>query len=110
MALSRRAFSARHRAHPDRPLQQASRTLAIRLPNSSLERDFRHRRQAPRKRPEDNISEQRPELGDYRALEMAAKTAFLLASCQLRVSQDWVVAEAVVRNWSPKEYQGEIQG
>jgi len=26
---------------------------------------------------------------------MAAKAAFLLASCQLRVSEDWVVADAV---------------
>jgi len=26
---------------------------------------------------------------------MAAKRAFLLASCQLRVSEDWVVADAV---------------
>jgi hypothetical protein len=47
----------------------------------------------PRKRPEDDISEQRPEFGDYRAPEMAAKTAFLLASCQLRVSED--------RTWDP---------
>jgi hypothetical protein len=29
---------------------------------------------------------------------MAAKTAFLLTSCQLRVSEDWVVADAVDRN------------
>src|SRR5215472_12908446 len=28
------------------------------------------------------------------------KTAFLVASCQLRVSEDWVVADAVERNWS----------
>jgi hypothetical protein len=76
-------------------LQQASRTLAIRLPYSSLERDFRRRRQAPRKRPEDDISEQRPEIGDHHAREMAAKKAFLFASYQLRVSEDWVVADAV---------------
>jgi hypothetical protein len=37
---------------------------------------------------------------------MAAKTAFLLASCQLRVSEDWVVADAVERNWSPPQEQG----
>ena len=30
--------------------------------------------------------------------EMAAKMAFLLASYQLRVSEDWVVADAVERN------------
>ena len=32
-----------------------------------------------------------PEIGDYHTREMAAKTAFLLASYQLRVSEDWVV-------------------
>jgi hypothetical protein len=32
-----------------------------------LERDFCRRRQTPRKRPEDDISERRPEFGDYRA-------------------------------------------
>ena len=47
-------------------------------PYSSLERDFRRRRLAPRKRPKDDISEQRPEFGDWRAREMAAKTAFVL--------------------------------
>jgi hypothetical protein len=31
---------------------------------------------------------------------MAAKAAFLLASCHLRVSEDWVVADAVDRNRS----------
>jgi hypothetical protein len=40
--------------------------------------DFRRRRLAPRKRPKDDISEQRPEFGDWRAREMAAKTAFVL--------------------------------
>jgi hypothetical protein len=60
-------------------------------PCSNLERDFRRRRQGPRKRPEDDISEQRPEFGDYHARELAAKTAFLLASSQSRVSEDWVV-------------------
>ena len=37
---------------------------------------------------------------------MAAKTAFLLASYQLRVSEDWVVADAAERNWSPPQEQG----
>ena len=35
-------------------------------------------------------SAQRPEIGDHHTREMAAKTAFLLASYQLRVSEDWV--------------------
>jgi hypothetical protein len=66
-----------------------SRTLAIRLPYSSLERDFRHRRQTPRNR-EDDISEQRPpRAGNGR------KMAFLLASCQLRVSEERA------RTWDP---------
>ena len=34
--------------------------------------------------------------------EMAAKTAFLLASYQLRVSEDWVVEDAVDRKRSPR--------
>ena len=45
--------------------------------------------------PEDDVSAQRPEIGDNHAREMAAKKAFLLTSCQLRVSEDWVVADAV---------------
>jgi hypothetical protein len=49
-------------------------------------------------RPEDDVSEQRLEIGDHHAREMAAKTPFPLASYQLRVSEDWVVADAVERN------------
>ena len=46
----------------------------------------------------DDVSKRRPEIGDHDAREMAAKTAFLLASCQLRVSEDWVVgAPGLVR-------------
>jgi hypothetical protein len=77
------------------------RTLAISLPYSSLERGFRCRRLARQKGPEDDVSAQRLEIGDHHTREMAAKTAFLLASYQLRVSQDCVVADAVERNWSP---------
>ena len=56
-------------------------------PSSSLERDFCPRRLARRKGPEDDVSAQRPEIGDNHTREMAAKTAFLLASYQLRVSE-----------------------
>src|SRR6516225_867725 len=42
------------------------------------ERDFCRRRLARQKRPEDDVSAQRPEIGDHHAPEMAAKTAFLL--------------------------------
>ena len=62
---------------------------------SSLERDFCRRRLARQKGPEGDVSAQRPEIGDHHTREMAAKTAFLLASYQLRVSEDWVVAEPV---------------
>jgi len=55
------------------------------------ERDFCRRRLARQKGPEVVVSAQRPEIGDHHAPEMAAKTAFLLASYQLRVSEDWVV-------------------
>jgi hypothetical protein len=61
----------------------APRTLPISLPFSSLERDFCCRRQAPRKRPEDDISAQRPEVGDHYAREIAAKTAFVLAGLNI---------------------------
>src|SRR6516225_678592 len=64
-------------------------------PSSSSERDFCRRRLAREKGPEDDVSAQRPEIGDHHTREMAAKTAFLLASYQLRVSGDWVVADAV---------------
>jgi len=60
-------------------------------PSSSLERDFCRRRQAPQKEPEADVSKQRPEIGDYHAQNSAAKTAFLLASYQLRVSEDCLV-------------------
>ena len=43
------------------------------------------------KGPEVDISAQRAEIGDHHTRKMAAKTAFLLASYQLRVSEDWVV-------------------
>jgi hypothetical protein len=59
------------------------------------ERDFCRRRLARRKRLKDDISAQRPEIGDHHAREMAAKAAFLLASYQLQVSEDWVVVCAV---------------
>jgi hypothetical protein len=65
------------------------------------ERDFCRRRLAREKGPEDDVSAQRPEIGDHHVREMAAKTAFLLTSCQLRVSEDWVVADAAKRNRSP---------
>jgi hypothetical protein len=73
------------------PVALAPRILAISLPSSSLERDFCRRRRTRQKGPEDDISGQRPEIGDHRAREMAAKMAFLLASYLLRVSEDWVV-------------------
>jgi hypothetical protein len=59
------------------------------LAASSLERDFRRRRLARKKGPEGDVSAQRLEIGDHHTREMAAKRAFLLASCQLRVSEDW---------------------
>jgi hypothetical protein len=34
---------------------------------------------------------------------MAAKMAFLLAGYLLQVSEDWVVADAAKRNWSPSQ-------
>jgi len=71
------------------------RTLAISLPYSSLERDFCRRRLARQKGPEGDVFAQRPEIRDHYTRELAAKTVFLLASCQLRVSEDWVVADAV---------------
>jgi hypothetical protein len=71
------------------------------MPCSSLERDFCRRRLARQKGPEDGVSAQRPEIGDHHKRKMAAKTAFLLASYQLLVSGDWVVADAARLNQSP---------
>jgi hypothetical protein len=65
---------------------------ASRVATSSLERDLCRRRRTRQKGPEDDISAQRPEIGDHYVREMAAKTAFLLASGQLRVS---------ARTWDP---------
>jgi hypothetical protein len=51
-----------------------------------------------------DVSTRRPEIGDHDAREMAAKTAFLLPSCQLRVSEDWLVGapglELGTRSWA----------
>src|SRR5262249_26020354 len=47
---------------------------------SSLERDFCRRRQTRQKGPDDDVSVQRPEIGDHDAREMAAKMGFLLPS------------------------------
>src|SRR6516162_7346018 len=54
---------------------------------SSLGRNFCRRRQTCKKGARGDVSKQRPEIGDHDAREMAAKTAFLLASYQLRVSE-----------------------
>ena len=69
----------------------SSPRVAISLTYSSLERDFYRRRQTRKKGARGDVSKQRPEIGDHDAREMAAKTAFLLASYQLQVSEDWVV-------------------
>jgi hypothetical protein len=66
------------------------RTRAINLPCSSLERDFCRRRLAHQNGPEDDVSAQRPAIGDHQ--KWPQKAALLLASYQLRVSGDWVVA------------------
>src|SRR6516164_2945850 len=57
---------------------QRSQICRASPPSSSLERDFCPRRLARQKGPEDDVSAQRPEIGDHHAPEMAAKTAFLL--------------------------------
>ena len=100
--LGRQSPSRFKRTVIDTPLQRiiaqsspelAPRTLAIGLPYSSLERDFCRRRLARQKGPEDDVSAQRPAIGGHHMREMAAKRAFLLASYQLRVSEDWVVGQ-----------------
>jgi len=68
-----------------------ARNLEVSLPYSSLERHFCRQRQTNQKGSEDGVLAQRPEIGDHYTREMAAKMAFLLASHQLRVSEDWVV-------------------
>jgi len=77
------------------------RTLAISLPYSSLERDFCRRRLARQKGPEGDVFAQRPEIRDHYTRELAAKTVFLLASCQLRVSEDWVVETRWIETGCP---------
>ena len=47
------------------------------------ERDFCRRRLARRKRLKDDISAQRPEIGDHLAREIAAKMAFVLADLNI---------------------------
>ena len=69
----------------------APRTLAISLPYSSLERDFCRRRLARQKGSEDDVSAQRPEIGDHRTREMAAKRLFCqrAISCGFRKTGWW---------------------
>jgi hypothetical protein len=88
-ATGRSNESSRCRTRP----RSWPRTLAISPPSSSLERDFCRRRLAHQKGPEDDVSGQRPEIGDQHTRERTAKTPFLLASYQLRVSQDCVVGK-----------------
>jgi hypothetical protein len=52
-------------------------------PTCRQERDFCRRRLARRKRLRDDISAQRPEIGDHLTREMAAKTAFVLAGLNI---------------------------
>jgi len=52
-------------------------------PRRRRERDFCRRRLARRKRLRDDISAQRPEIGDHHAREMAAKAAFVLAALNI---------------------------
>jgi hypothetical protein len=56
---------------------------SISLPYLSLERDFCRRRQTRQKRLEDDVSAQRPEIGDHHAREMAAKAPFVLAGLNI---------------------------
>src|SRR5215468_10924291 len=60
-------------------------------PTRRQKRDFCRRRLARRKRLRDDISAQRPEIGDHHARERAAKEAFSLADLDAWVSGDWVV-------------------
>jgi hypothetical protein len=94
---SRSAAPSRHLIVRQAPLGKAKSELLDRnrllLPFSSLERDFCRRRLARQKGPEDDLSARRPGIGDHHTREMAAKAAFLPASCHLRVSGDWVVGE-----------------
>jgi hypothetical protein len=49
----------------------------------------------------DDVSKQRPEIGDRHSREMAAKTAFLLASRQSRVSADCLVGTTGIEPVTP---------
>jgi hypothetical protein len=60
-------------------------------PTCRQERDFCHRRLAPRKRLRDDISKQRLEIGDNDAREMAAKGAFPPVGFDIGVSADCLV-------------------
>jgi hypothetical protein len=86
-----------------RDLSSPPRTFAISLTYSSLERDFYRRRQTGKKGARGDVSKQRPEIGDHDARGMAAKTAFLLASYQLRVSEDDTAPRQVAIAAPPKE-------
>jgi hypothetical protein len=55
---------------------QRSQICRASPPSSSLERDFCPRRLARQKGPEDDVSAQRPEIGDHHMQEMAAKNGF----------------------------------
>ena len=72
------------------PLRTApSLVLLSYAPLSSIgcrERDFARRRQTRQKGPEDDGSAQRAEIGNHDTLEIAQKTAFLLANVAAVVS------------------------
>jgi hypothetical protein len=52
-------------------------------PTRRQERDFCRRRLARRKGLRDDVSAQRPEVGDHHAREMTAKAAFVLAGLNI---------------------------
>ena len=58
-------FRSATSAHHSMAASGNPRTLAINLPCSSLERDFRRRRLAHQNGPEDDVSAQRPAIGDH---------------------------------------------
>jgi hypothetical protein len=72
---------------PQRPSGARKAPSSVRTCSLAIHKpDFGRWRQVRQRGPEDDISAQRPAIGDYRAREMAAKAALLLADLEALVS------------------------
>jgi hypothetical protein len=98
---TRQTASASAPAANPRVMTAAPHLFEVDPPVRRRERDFRQRRQAPRKPLRDGNCPQRPKVDQRKSREMAAKAAFLLAGSNIQVSEVCLVGVPPARTWDP---------